>query len=169
MIQDLLNYTTLCPSAMPPSVNCFHIYTERIIRALSALSERRVVGKPQLLSRLRYVEVIRRNDETEREREYRMHYEDIQNWNNEYWSQNNELFNRSKAEYIRRNFGHMNEQEALSHDQLSDFYRDFLEENRDRHVRYNKIWYKNHISLLHSSICAKLSRLKMNLSEPNKG
>lgn len=149
---------------MPPSINCFHICTEKLLRALSTLSEQRVVGKPQLLSRLRYVEVIRREDETDKEREYRTHYEDIQNWNNKYWAENNELFNRRKTEYIKRNFGNMNEQEALSHDQLSDFYRDFLEENRDRHVRYNKIWYRNHLSLLHSSINAKLSRLKVNLS-----
>lgn len=153
---------------MPPLMNFFHIHTDRILRSLAALSERRIVSKPQLLSRLRYVEVIKRQDETDAERDYRLHYESIQNWNNKYWAENNELFNRSKADYIKRNFGNINEQEALSHDQLSDFYRDFLEESRDRHVEYNRIWYGNHLSLLHSSINAKLSRLKVNLFKPNK-
>lgn len=150
-------------------MNFFHIYTERILRSFSALSEQRIVSKPQLLSRLRYVEVIKRQDETRDERAYRLHYEELQKWNNHYWAENNELFNKSKADYIKRNFGNIDEQEALSHDQLSDFYRDFLEENRDRHVEYNRIWYGNHLSLLSNSINAKLSRLKANLFKSNKG
>lgn len=144
---------------MPSLVSSFVLFC----KSVGTLSERRIVSKPQILSRLRYVDIIRRPDETAQEKAYRVRYEELQNWNNEYWAENNELFNMEKANYIRQNFDQMDEEQALSHDQLASFYRDFLERNRERHVEYNRTWYRNHISLLKDSMNAKLSRLKANL------
>lgn len=151
---------------MPSPISCFVI--SKFWKSLGTLSEKRVVGKPQILSRLRYVNIVERHDETDQERSYRIQYENLQDWNNKYWAENNELFNRQKADYIKNNFGEISEEEALSHDQLASFYREFLERNRDKHVTYNRIWYKNHIALLSSSISAKLSRLKANLDKYNE-
>lgn len=140
-------------------------YLTFFYRSVAALSERRVVSKPQILSRLRYVNIIQRSDETFEEKHYRIRYQSLQDWNNKYWAENNELFNREKEKYIKERFGaEMSKEEALSHDQLAPFYRDFLERNRRKHVNYNRIWYKNHLALLSSSINAKLSRLKADLS-----
>lgn len=141
-----------------------------ICKSLGTLSERRVVGKPQIMSRLRYVNIVKRSDETAEEKHYRHQYESLQDWNNRYWAENNQLFNREKEEYIKKTFGdeHSSE-EALSHDQLASFYSDFLERNRKRHVEYNMIWYKNHIALLASSLNAKVSRLKANASNRLNG
>lgn len=154
---------------MPSPISCFFISTSKFWKSLGALSERRIVGKPQILSRLRYVNIVERPDETEQERLYRSQYDSLQEWNNKYWAENNELFNREKAKYIADNFGVVaTEEQALSHDQLASFYREFLERNRDKHVEYNRIWYKNHIALLLSSTSAKLSRLKANLHRYNE-
>lgn len=144
---------------MPSIVSNFLL----LCKAVGTLSERRIVSKPQILSRLRYVDIVKRPDETQQEKAYRQKYEDLQDWNNKYWAENNELFNREKANYIREHFGQIDEQQALSHDQLASFYRDFLERNRDKHVNYNRTWYKNHVSLLSTSINAKLSRLRANI------
>jgi len=135
--------------------------TYRFWLAFRSITERRIVGKPQILSRLRYVDIVKRCDETAEERAYRIQYESLQDWNNKYWAHNNELFNREKKSYIERHFGH--EDAALSHDQLGQFYRDFLDLSRERHVEYNKAWYRNHIALLANSINAKLSRIRANL------
>lgn len=138
-------------------------------KSVGSLSERRIVSKPQILSRLRYVNIIKSCDETKQERAYRLKYESLQDWNNIYWSKNNELFEREKLEYIKKNFGDkISEDEALSHDQLAPFYRCFLERNRLKHVNYNKHWYKNHVALLFSSLNAKFSRLKLNISDYNQ-
>lgn len=156
---------------MPPHTTYLSLLVGRFgtaYKSISALSERRIVSKPQILSRLRYVNIIERSDETDRERAYRLQYESLQEWNNKYWSENNELFTREKNEYIEKNFGkETSEEEALSHDQLAEFYQDFLERNRDKHVKYNKIWYKNHVALLGSSIIAKLSRFRAIMSTKN--
>lgn len=147
----------------PSPTQCFTI--AKILRSLAALREDRIVSRPQILSRLRYVNIVTRPDETEEEKAYRAHYENLQDWNNRYWTENNELFNKSKSDYIKANFGNIAEDEALSHDQLATFYRGFLEENRAKHVDYNKKWYKSHISLLQSAMMAKFSRLKLDLGK----
>lgn len=136
-----------------------------ISKSITTLSERRIVSKPQLLSRLRFVNIIKRCDETDQERLYRTQYEGIQEWNDRYWAENNELFNREKDHYIKQHFGDTfsSSEEALSHDQLAHFYRKFLEKNRQKHIVYNQTMYKNHLKLLVSSLNAKLSRLRANV------
>lgn len=130
-----------------------------------ALSERRIVSKPQILSKLRSVSVVTRCDETPEESFYRSQYESLQDWNNRYWSEHNQLFDLEKQEYIRKNFSQTTtSDEALSHDQLASFYRDFLERNRAKHVDYNRIWYQGLVTLIQNSIKAKLSRLKVSLT-----
>lgn len=134
-------------------------------RSFAALKEKRIVSKPQSKSKLRLVKVISQQDETPAERSYRSQYESLQKWNDNYWAENNELFDRKKFLYIETNFGDsITKEEALSHDQLAPFYRSFLEENRVRHMNYNKIWYRNHSALLSSALKAKVSRLKETLS-----
>lgn len=136
-----------------------------IYKSISSLSERRIVSKPQALSKLRYVNIIKNSDETALERTYRLQYESLQNWNDKYWSENNKIFDQEKSEYIKRNFGELiAEDEALSHDQLAPFYRSFLERNRKKHMDYNIAWYQSYASLLASSVRAKISRIKSGLS-----
>lgn len=125
----------------------------RIIKFIKVISERRNVTKPQVLSRLRYVSVIRRPDELEEEKVYRERYNSLQDWNEKYWAENNELFNREKDKYIRENNGLSNS------DQLAPFYREFSDRNRKRHVAYNKTWYMQIITLLGYSLKAKVARL----------
>lgn len=144
----------------------------KLFNLFKTLSERRNVSKPQILSRLRYVNVIKRPDETEQERLYREQYNNLQDWNEKYWAENNAIFNREKENYIKKHLRAPNktspsttadDQEALSHDQLAPFYRDFLNKNRQKHVSYNKTWYINHLTLLISSLKAKASRLNADL------
>lgn len=145
---------------MPPAT-----YLAVLAQLRRALSERRIVSKPQMLSKLRSVIVVTRCDETEDERSYRLQYESLQDWNNGYWSEHNQLFELEKQEFIKKNFSHaISSDEALSHDQLAAFYRDFLERNRAKHVDYNIVWYRGLADLLGNSIKAKLSRLRVSLS-----
>lgn len=126
------------------------------------MSEQRIVTKPQTSSRLRYVSIIERSNETAEEKTYRRQNERLQEWNDKYWAENNKTFTQERDDYIRRNFG---DGEALSHDQLADFYRDFLERNHIKHISYNRAWYRYHLSLLNSSFNAKLSRIRVNLRD----
>lgn len=139
-----------------------NLYKHRIGKVFKSLfteiAEKIVVGQPHMLSRLRFVKIIRRQDETEAERLYRTKYEALQKWNNDYWAENNQRFQREKTDYVQR-INSENE-EVLSHDQLAPFYKDFLERNRIKNIDYNKLWYKLHTRLLISALKAKYSRLR---------
>lgn len=135
-------------------------------RTIGSIKEIRSVSKPNLLSRLRYVTIASRVDETNEERLYRLEYDKLQEWNNQYWSLNNEIFKRDKQEYIKKKFGDtISDEEALSHDQLALFYKNFLDKNRQKHIEYNKTWYRNYVRLLLFSMRAKVSRMKTQLIE----
>lgn len=135
-----------------------------IHKTIANLSEQRIVSKPQTTSRLRYVNIIKPVDETPYELAYRTQYVALQNWNDDYWTRNNDLFNKEKSEYINQNFGdRISAEEALSHDLLAPFYRSFLEKNMQRQIDYNKIWYRKLSLLLISAILAKVSRVKLTL------
>lgn len=154
---------------MPPTTTYFLALTNRIGFVIKSISEKRVVSKPQNVSKLRYVNIVRPTDETQEEKSYRLKYESLQDWNNKYWAENNELFKREKNDYIEKTFGpESSKEDALSHDQLAGFYQTFLEKNRRKHIDYNRIWYKNHVALLASSALAKISRLKVNFSSTSK-
>lgn len=44
----------------------------------------------------------------------------------------------------------------LSADEMSEFYRDFLNANWGTHVRYNFEWYRRNFALLGLALCASL-------------
>lgn len=141
----------------------------RFHKYIGALSERRIVSKPQSVSRLRHVNIVKPIDETPQEKAYRTEYQSIQQWNNDYWSKNNDMFNREKSDYIQQHFGKdTSPEDTLNHDQLAPFYRYFLEKNRQRQIDYNRIWYRNHGLLLLSAIKAKTSRISRNFISSDK-
>lgn len=49
---------------------------------------------------------------------------------------------------------------TLTADELSEFYRTFLDINREKHLRYNLEWHKRNLSLLWPGIKASLSRIR---------
>lgn len=54
--------------------------------------------------------------------------------------------------------------QPLSAEDLSEFYREFLDENKEKHLRYNVEWHKKNMSLLWPGIKAILSRLRKQVS-----
>jgi hypothetical protein len=54
--------------------------------------------------------------------------------------------------------------EPLTADDLSEFYSQFLNENREKHFRYNIEWHKKNIKLLWPGIKANWSKISKNFS-----
>ena len=54
--------------------------------------------------------------------------------------------------------------QTLTADDLSEFYRAFLDENREKHLKYNVEWHMKNICLLWPGIKANFSRLKKRIS-----
>ncbi|RWS31916.1 hypothetical protein B4U80_05468 [Leptotrombidium deliense] len=100
------------------------------------------VSSADPLSNLRLIKFAVQNNETAYEREYREQRSNVQQWNHDYWQKNNAHFQRAKEEYTRNALREMKERgkakDTLTHDELSRFYKTFLDNNYRKHVNYNK-------------------------------
>lgn len=124
-----------------------------------------VYGLPDPKSSLRLITFYIPPDETAYEKEYRLKRALVQDWNHMFWTAHNVQFNQAKEQFVmsvmkrRGNEANVTGQ-PLTADDLSEFYRAFLDENREKHLRYNIEWHKKNISLLWPGIKANFSRLK---------
>ncbi|KAG0243888.1 hypothetical protein BGW41_001077 [Actinomortierella wolfii] len=117
-----------------------------------------LVGTPHPVSNLRPVLYPIPDQESEADRQLREQRERVDAFNQDFWSRNNALFNQAKAEYeakiIEKNGG-----TPVTTEELSVFYKDFLDKAYDRQMAYNKQWWIENIGLLWPSAKAVFRRL----------
>ncbi|XP_013199447.1 COA8 family protein CG14806, mitochondrial [Amyelois transitella] len=116
-----------------------------------------MVGPPDPVSNLRKVIFKQPQDETALEKRYREMRSEVQDWNQEFWTRHNSRFFQEREEYLKKNLpeGKQN----LTADEMSVFYKSFLDKNWKTHIAYNKEWYKKNVKLLGLSLHVKLKRL----------
>ncbi|OQR78225.1 apoptogenic protein 1 [Tropilaelaps mercedesae] len=119
-----------------------------------------VVTPPHRVSNLRRVHVRMPRNETVAERIYREAYDEVQRWNHHYWIEHNRLFQRERARFVMENSPAGNPQQ-LDANKMAVFYKRFLNDNQEKHWRYNLEWYHRHFSLLPLDVRARWSRLKI--------
>ncbi|CAP20486.1 Protein CBG23705 [Caenorhabditis briggsae] len=106
------------------------------------------VGPPDSVSKIRKIMLRRVDNESELERQYRAAREELNQWNSDFWAEHNQLFDRQKSEFVEKKQKELGRLEHVSANELSEFYRDFL---NDRHVAmmvYNKEWYRRNLQLI---------------------
>ncbi|KFM57914.1 Apoptogenic protein 1, mitochondrial, partial [Stegodyphus mimosarum] len=99
---------------------------------------------------------------TDEERYFYSKCKETQDWHQQYWEAHNKDFNESKKAYIdklskERKF---EEGHPLMAEEMSSFYKDFLDKNRKKHLAYNWAWYKKNVYLLALAVKANWSKLK---------
>ncbi|XP_046412697.1 COA8 family protein CG14806, mitochondrial isoform X1 [Neodiprion virginianus] len=115
------------------------------------------IGPPDPVSNLRPIIFAKPDKETELERCYRRARESAQAWNQEFWTKHNASFilERKQFQENRKQAGIP----TLTADEMSVFYKKFLDKNWQTHLNYNISWYKKNITILILEIRVKLSRL----------
>ncbi|MFH4973927.1 hypothetical protein AB6A40_000636 [Gnathostoma spinigerum] len=106
------------------------------------------VGPPDPISRIRPIRLRRLPNESATEREYRNAAEALNKWNSKFWVEHNTLFEKEKQKFLDEKRQKKGRIERLSPDDLSDFYRRFLNERHEALIAYNKEWYRRNLSLL---------------------
>ncbi|XP_025993995.1 COA8 family protein CG14806, mitochondrial [Solenopsis invicta] len=117
-----------------------------------------VIGPPDPVSNLRPVVFAGSTNETYFEKKYRKLRKETQQWNQIFWYKHNTSFIKE-----RKQFQQMSKAQgkiALTADDMSIFYKEFLDKNWHSHFNYNIAWYKSNIKILFFGIAAKLSRFK---------
>ncbi|KAI8812899.1 hypothetical protein BJ742DRAFT_792195 [Cladochytrium replicatum] len=106
-----------------------------------------LVATPHPVSNIRVVKIVSDPGETKAERDWRMQWERSQLWHHQYWEANNLEFQSQKTEFeqnVQTLFGRL-----PSDEELSQFYREYLEATRARHAEYNgQLWKQNFANLL---------------------
>ncbi|XP_068629682.1 COA8 family protein CBG23705, mitochondrial [Battus philenor] len=116
-----------------------------------------MVGPPDPVSNLRRIVFKQPANETGLERRYREMRTEVQEWNQRFWTQHNSSFFQEREEYLKKNLpeGKQN----LTADEMSVFYKSFLDKNWKAHMTYNLEWYKKNVTLLLLSMQVKLRKI----------
>ncbi|XP_011690176.1 PREDICTED: apoptogenic protein 1, mitochondrial [Wasmannia auropunctata] len=117
-----------------------------------------VIGPPDPVSNLRPVVFASRSKETYLEKSYRELREETQQWNQIFWSKHNTNFIEERKQFQQTLKAQG--KETLTADDMSIFYKQFLDKNWKSHFNYNIAWYKRNIKILFFGIAAKISKLK---------
>ena len=114
-----------------------------------------IIGPPDPDSNIRKVIYSRKNNRTDEmlDKE-RM---ETNEWNSKFWKQHNKTFFKQKKEFIERTKAASGTENDVS-DNLSVFYKEFLENNHEVYMKYNNEWYRKNFGLIWKSVQASLTK-----------
>ncbi|XP_022916145.1 COA8 family protein CG14806, mitochondrial [Onthophagus taurus] len=107
-----------------------------------------MIGPPDPISNLRPIIRKRSLHETILQQKLREIQDSTQEWNQKFWSEHNTKFVKERQVYIKAHRVSQEENRALTADEMSEFYKKFLDENWKTHVTYNFQWYKKNFEIL---------------------
>lgn len=119
------------------------------------------VGPADKITKLRKYKLYVPPDETALEKSYRLKRQEVHKWSSAFWERHNLDFIKGKKVYsekLKKDKG-LSGEEALSADDMAKYYRSFLNEQHQAHIKYNWEWYKKNISLLWPALLVNLEQL----------
>ncbi|KAG8176520.1 hypothetical protein JTE90_021811 [Oedothorax gibbosus] len=118
------------------------------------------VGPPDPVSNLRLKVFPDSQDLCQEEKDFYAKSREVQDWNQEYWAEHNKEFTETRNLYIAKVSAEKNlpKEESLSAEEMSVFYKDFLDKNRIKHISYNWNWYKKNVYLIFLATKIKVSK-----------
>uniref|UniRef100_A0A1I7WJG0 General transcription factor IIF subunit 2 n=1 Tax=Heterorhabditis bacteriophora TaxID=37862 RepID=A0A1I7WJG0_HETBA len=112
----------------------------------------------ELLCSILLVMLRRVDNETELERNYREAREKLNEWNSNFWAEHNQDFEIKKAKFIEKKKSELGRIDSVSAEDMSEFYRDFLNTRHTVLMTYNKEWYQRNLALIWPAIKVNLIR-----------
>ncbi|CAD6208326.1 GSCOCG00003332001-RA-CDS [Cotesia congregata] len=120
--------------------------------------ERDIIGPPDEVSNLRPIIFVKPSNETKLEKDYREAREATQNWNKKFWFDHNSKFIKERKEFQKELEANGNK--SITADEMSVFYKNFLDKNWKNHFNYNISWYQQNIRILFLELKVRLSKFK---------
>ncbi|XP_057325861.1 COA8 family protein CBG23705, mitochondrial isoform X2 [Microplitis mediator] len=117
-----------------------------------------IIGPPDEVSNLRTIIFAKSLNETKLEKKYREARETTQNWNKKFWFDHNSKFITERKQFQKELEASGNK--SITADEMSVFYKTFLDKNWKTHFNYNISWYKQNIRILFLELRVRLSKFK---------
>ncbi|XP_020937172.1 apoptogenic protein 1, mitochondrial [Sus scrofa] len=113
------------------------------------------IGPPDKYSNLRPVHFYIPENESPLEQKLRKLRQETQEWNQQFWANQNLTFHKEKEEFIHsrlkaKSLGLTAEPGAkatLNAEEMAEFYKEFLSKNFQKHMYYNRDWYKRNFAI----------------------
>ncbi|XP_069577504.1 cytochrome c oxidase assembly factor 8 isoform X1 [Brachyistius frenatus] len=133
------------------------------------------IGPPNPLSNLR--PIVYRVPENESELEARLRHlrQETEDWNHDFWTNQNITFSKEKETFIISHLkakgltgrDESGRRQSLNSEEMSMFYKSFLDKNRIRHANYNKSrqWYRRNFTITFLMARVALNSMWRTLSE----
>ncbi|XP_031560959.1 COA8 family protein CBG23705, mitochondrial-like [Actinia tenebrosa] len=122
-----------------------------------------LVGPQDSKSNIRKMIFSKKSYETRREQELRLQKQALQSWHQEFWTKHNKNFNESKKKFLAERRKNEDESDKQFADDLSVFYKDFLDKNFNLHKDYLWEWYKRNFKLVWPSFLISFQQCKNRL------
>ncbi|EDW43882.1 COA8 family protein CG14806, mitochondrial [Drosophila sechellia] len=115
------------------------------------------IGPPDAQSNLRPYVRHYGDEETRLARSLRLKRIEVEAWNTDFWTKHNKRFYEEKEDFIRLH--KESGTSEVSADQMSHFYKAFLDKNWRIHIMYNISWYLKNFDILTLAAAVQLQRL----------
>ena len=122
-----------------------------------------LIGPPRSTSNLRPVKFAVAQDETELQIRLRKLRQETQKFNESWWTKHNAEFKEGREQFIREilktKYPDEPDKTTLSADEMSVFYRNFMNQNWKNHLDYNKEWQKRNWTIIFLMFRVRLQKL----------
>ncbi|KAF5269708.1 hypothetical protein FQA39_LY08631 [Lamprigera yunnana] len=118
-----------------------------------------VIGPPNSRSNLRPIIRQQQVNETRLEQKLRQFQDETQEWNEIFWSKHNASFTKNRESFIKLNVDRDSNKQTLTADEMSEFYKKFLDDSWKTHVEYNLKWYKRNFLMLYLAFRVSLEKM----------
>jgi len=118
-----------------------------------------LVGPRDYRSNIRKIIYVKSQDESTKEKSFRKQQQELNSWHHGFWENQNEKFQKSKKAFLKlRSRDIETETHKEFADDLSKFYKDFLDGNYQVHSKYLREWYGGNFQLLWTGLQVSISR-----------
>ena len=132
------------------------------------------VGPPNKESNIRFVKIFSPENETPLQKKLRLLREETQKFNHEFWAKHNGAFFQQKELYVKRTLAqkkmNMNFEDKdqdlpskLTPEEMSVFYKKFLDDNFRKNLLYNGEWYRRNFSIYALTNKVFIEKVKLRL------
>ena len=122
-----------------------------------------LIGPPRPGSKLRPVKFAISQNDSELAIRLRELRQETQKFNQEWWIEHNKQFKEGREEFIKNiletKYPGQTDKSTLSADEMSIFYREFMNKQWENHMEYNKQWQKRNWSIIGLMARVKLQNL----------
>ena len=122
-----------------------------------------MIGPPDPISNLRPIKITPSKNETPTQQKLRELRIEAQEFNQKFWLKHNREFTQGRAEYVKKvlqeKYPHEKGKTTINANEMSVFYKKFLDDHWTSHLDYNKQWQRRNFHILFLALKVKLETM----------